>query len=253
MQREDAASHSGGEHWFMQHTRGCGGVCCHVTAPVQRVPRQWRVPTNTRVKSRVQLELVGGGGGGDGGAQGPRKVWTHCETNADRGGEGPRDELALVVLDQQRGLAHAAVSHQDGLQEEDTHINTHTQTHWGITLTLRLPHCPRPLQPAAGTSCRLPCSFICCPPPTPPLPSVMRRDGWRSAAPLHQRRLLTCQRRAIVPSAARQRWDKPRGPTSRSEAKRGLAALLTNGKVMSSWRPRSPSHQVSFISDGLRE
>lgn len=50
-----------------------------------------------------------------------RKVWTHCETNADRCGEGPRDELALVVLDQQRGLADAAVSHQDCLQEDNKH------------------------------------------------------------------------------------------------------------------------------------
>ena len=46
-------------------------------------------------------------------------VWTtHCETNAHGRSEGPRDEVALVVLNQQRGLAHSAVSHQDRLQRE---------------------------------------------------------------------------------------------------------------------------------------
>lgn len=58
------------------------------------------------------------GGGEAGGNQEKQGPWTHCETNADSGGEGPWDELALVVLNQQRGLAHSAVSHQDGLQRE---------------------------------------------------------------------------------------------------------------------------------------
>lgn len=47
-----------------------------------------------------------------------RKPGTHREADANGGGEGARDELALVELNQQRGLAHAAVSHQDGLQRE---------------------------------------------------------------------------------------------------------------------------------------
>lgn len=37
--------------------------------------------------------------------------WTHCEADADGGREGPCDELSLVELNQQRGLAHSAVSH----------------------------------------------------------------------------------------------------------------------------------------------
>lgn len=52
------------------------------------------------------------------GVCGGREARTHCEANANGGGEGPWDELALVVLNQQRGLAHAAVSHQDRLQRE---------------------------------------------------------------------------------------------------------------------------------------
>lgn len=47
-----------------------------------------------------------------------QEVWTHCETNADSGSEGPWDELALVILNQQRGLAHSTVSHQDCLQRQ---------------------------------------------------------------------------------------------------------------------------------------
>lgn len=57
-------------------------------------------------------------GWGWGGAGWRGAPWTHCETNADSGGEGPWDELALVVLNEQRGLAHSAVSHQDGLRRE---------------------------------------------------------------------------------------------------------------------------------------
>lgn len=59
--------------------------------------------------------------------EGP-EVGTHCETNADCGGEGPRDELALVVLNQQRGLAHSAVSDQDCLRR-DRETQTERQRH----------------------------------------------------------------------------------------------------------------------------
>ena len=40
---------------------------------------------------------------------------THREADAHSGREGAGYELALVILDQQRGLPHAAVSHHDGL------------------------------------------------------------------------------------------------------------------------------------------
>lgn len=40
---------------------------------------------------------------------------THREADAHSGREGARYELALVILDQQRGLPHTAVSHHDGL------------------------------------------------------------------------------------------------------------------------------------------
>lgn len=43
---------------------------------------------------------------------------TYCETNADGGSEGPREELALVVLNQKGGFAHSAVTNQDGLQRK---------------------------------------------------------------------------------------------------------------------------------------
>lgn len=39
--------------------------------------------------------------------------WTRCETNADSGSEGPWEELALVELNQQGGLARTTVSNQD--------------------------------------------------------------------------------------------------------------------------------------------
>lgn len=57
-----------------------------------------------------------------GGCAGGQEAWTHCEADAHGGGEGPCDELALVELNQQRGLAHSAVPHEDGLQRE-----SHTQ------------------------------------------------------------------------------------------------------------------------------
>lgn len=41
---------------------------------------------------------------------------TYCETNADGSSEGPREELALVVLNQEGGFAHSAVTNQDALQ-----------------------------------------------------------------------------------------------------------------------------------------
>jgi len=72
-----------------------------------------------------------------------RKRWTHGEADADGGSEGPRDELALVVLNQQRGLAHSAVSHQDRLQRE-AHIE---ESHDVSRLhCLCFTHRPRPLQ-----------------------------------------------------------------------------------------------------------
>lgn len=53
-------------------------LCCHATASAQ---------------SEVKSVCVCVGGHQE--KQGP---WTHCETNADSGSEGPWDELALVVL-----------------------------------------------------------------------------------------------------------------------------------------------------------
>ena len=47
-------------------------------------------------------------------------VWTHCEADAHGGSEGSWEELALVELNQQGGLAHAAVPHEDGLQRDAT-------------------------------------------------------------------------------------------------------------------------------------
>lgn len=46
----------------------------------------------------------------------PRGPGSYRKANAHGGGEGAWDELALVKLDQQRRLPHAAVSNQDGLQ-----------------------------------------------------------------------------------------------------------------------------------------
>lgn len=43
---------------------------------------------------------------------------TDREADADGGSEGPWDEFALVVLNQQGGLAHPAVPHQNSLQRE---------------------------------------------------------------------------------------------------------------------------------------
>lgn len=53
-----------------------------------------------------------------GGVSGGHEKWTHREADAHGGGEGPCDELALVKLNQQGGLAHSAVPHQDGLQTD---------------------------------------------------------------------------------------------------------------------------------------
>lgn len=66
-----------------------------------------------------------------------QEVRTHCEANAHGGGEGPWDELALVILNQQRGLAHAAVSHQDRLQREAQKTLGHAYVlHRRLRLTL---------------------------------------------------------------------------------------------------------------------
>ena len=48
--------------------------------------------------------------------QGPQAQSAYCESDAHGGREGALDELALVELNQQGGLPHAAVPHQDGLK-----------------------------------------------------------------------------------------------------------------------------------------
>lgn len=65
-----------------------------------------------------------------GGVSGGHEKWTHREADAHGGGEGPCDELALVKLNQQGGLAHSAVPHQDGLQ---TDLQRNRQHHAGFS------------------------------------------------------------------------------------------------------------------------
>lgn len=77
---------------------------------------------------------------------GGQEVWTHCETDADGGSEGPWDEFALVELDQQRGLAHSAVPHEDGL---------HRVTERCDIMFPLLPPRLRPSTLCMGTWCRL--------------------------------------------------------------------------------------------------
>lgn len=88
------------------------------------------------------------------GVEGVVGVWTYREANANG---GTRDELALVKLDQQRGLAHAAVSHQDRLQ-----IESHKDTQ--ETSCSAASHCFNRLRPlhCVGTRSGLLYEFICC-------------------------------------------------------------------------------------------
>lgn len=96
-----------------------------------------------RVQNKLRVGMCGG-----------QEVWTHCETNADGGSEGPWDELALVVLNQQGRLAHSAVSHEDRLQERVTERRD--------IMYPGLQHCR--LRPAhcVDSWCKLLYMFICC-------------------------------------------------------------------------------------------
>lgn len=75
-------------------------------------------------KFRVSAKQIQGGSG----IRGGQEAWTHCETDADGGSEGPWDELALVVLNQQGSLTHSAVPHKDCLQRESRRDMTQDPT-----------------------------------------------------------------------------------------------------------------------------
>lgn len=87
---------------------------CVGTAP----PRGLRVapPPAPAARSRTRLRAPQIPPGAPRWVPRPRGPGSYRKANAHGGGEGAWDELALVKLDQQRRLPHAAVSNQDGLQ-----------------------------------------------------------------------------------------------------------------------------------------
>lgn len=98
---------------------------------------------------------------------------THCETDAHGGGERAGEELALVELNQQGGLPHTAVPHQDRLD-----IQRQRERELASCMQCSAVQAPGPSAAWADSVGYCTCSSVA---PRPAPSSAMRCDGWRSA------------------------------------------------------------------------